>query len=93
MLATHAHLIAPIAQSVPQFVEQMQLLRRVIRKRQAAYTALHAHGLYPDHLDEYNAAVEPEHRLSRVAAREPPLAFRPPHRSSDLTRFIPRQQW
>ena len=68
MLAGQPTLLAPIAHTVEEFIDRMQLIRDLITQRKSAYRALHARGLYPDDLDEYNAAVEPERRLKRVIA-------------------------
>ena len=46
----------------------MHLIRDVIEQRKAAFQALHAQGLYPDDLAEFNAHVEPAQRLPRVIA-------------------------
>ena len=68
MLAGHPQLLAPIAHTVEEFIDRMQLIRQLIDHRKAAYQALHAQGVFPDDLDEYNATVEPAQRLPRVIA-------------------------
>lgn len=68
MLAGHQSLLAPIAHTVPEYIERMQLIRQLIEQRRAQYQALHSRGIYPDTLDEYNAAVEPQHRITRLVA-------------------------
>ncbi|HEY4720615.1 MAG TPA: FtsK/SpoIIIE domain-containing protein [Anaerolineae bacterium] len=66
MLAGYRSLLAPIAHSVPEYIEAMQLIRELIEQRRAQYQRLHARGVYPDSLDEYNAAVEPHAQMKRV---------------------------
>ncbi len=68
MLAGHPALLAPIAHSVAEYSARLEALREVKQQRQAAYVALHQRGIYPDDLDEYNAAVEPAQRLPRIVA-------------------------
>lgn len=68
MLAGHPALLAPIAHSVAEYSARLETLREVKQARQAAYIALHQRGIYPDDLDEYNAAVEPAQRLPRIVA-------------------------
>ncbi len=68
MLNGHPNLLAPIAHTVADFIDRMHLIREVIDQRKAAFQALHAQGLYPDDLAEFNAHVEPAQRLPRVIA-------------------------
>jgi hypothetical protein len=68
MLAGHHSILAPIAHTVPEYIERMRLIRELIEQRRAQYQALHARGIFPDTLDEYNAAVEPNHQSKRVVA-------------------------
>ena len=68
MLNGHPNLLAPIAHTVAEFIDRMHLIREVIDQRKAAFQALHAQGLYPDDLAEFNAHVEPAQRLPRVIA-------------------------
>lgn len=68
MLAQHTHLLAPIAHTVSEFIERMHLIREVIEQRKAAFQAMHAQGLYPDDLAEFNTHVELAQRLPRVIA-------------------------
>ena len=68
MLAGHQSLLAPIAHTVPEYIERMQLIRQLIEQRRGQYQALHSRGVYPDTLDEYNAAVEPQHHIKRIVA-------------------------
>ena len=68
MLAGHQSLLAPIAHTVPEYIERMGLIRELIEQRRAQYQALHTRGVYPDTLSEYNAAVEPDHHIKRVVA-------------------------
>ncbi len=68
MLAGHRNLLAPVAHTVTEFIDHMHLIRDVIEQRKAAFQALHAQGLYPDDLAEFNAHVEPAQRLPRVIA-------------------------
>jgi hypothetical protein len=42
------------------------LIKAIADERRTKYVALHTRGVYPDNLEEYNAAVEPTQRLSRV---------------------------
>jgi hypothetical protein len=68
MLAGHRNLLAPVAHTVNEFIDRMRLIREVIEQRKDAFQALHAQGLYPDDLAEFNAHVEPTQRLPRVIA-------------------------
>jgi len=68
MLNGHPNLLAPIAHTVTEFIDRMHLIREVIEQRKAAFQAMHAQGLYPDDLAEFNAHVEPAQRLPRVIA-------------------------
>ena len=68
MLAGHAALLAPIAHTVVDYIERLKLIKAIADERRVKYVALHARGVYPDNLEEYNAAVEPAQRLSRVVA-------------------------
>ena len=68
MLADHAALLAPIAHTVADYIERLKLIKAMADERRVNYVALHARGVYPDNLEEYNAAVEPAQRLSRVVA-------------------------
>lgn len=68
MLAGQRNLLAPIAHTVPEYIERMTLIRELIEQRRVAYQALHTRGVYPDTLDEYNAAVEPGRQIKRVIA-------------------------
>lgn len=68
MLATHAALLGPIAHTVPDYIERLKLIKALADERREAYVALHARGVYPDNLDEYNAAVEDAQRLPRIVA-------------------------
>ena len=68
MLSQHPGLLAPIAHTVSEFIDRMHLIREVIEQRKAAFQAMHAQGLYPDDLAEFNTHVEPAQRLRRVIA-------------------------
>ena len=68
MLRGHPALLAPIGHSPIEYIELMQVIRGLKDQRQAQYAALHDRGVYPDDLDEYNAAVEPAQRLPRIVA-------------------------
>jgi len=68
MLAGHAALLAPIAHTVPDYIERLKLVKAIAEERRVKYVALHARQVYPDNLEEYNAAVEPAERLPRVVA-------------------------
>ncbi len=68
MLGGHGALLAPIAHTVPAYIERLKLIKTIAEERRAAYVAQHARGLFPDNLDEYNAAVEPGQRLPRIVA-------------------------
>ena len=68
MLNGHPNLLAPVAHTINEFIDRMHLIRDVIEQRKAAFQALHAQGLYPDDLAEFNAHVEPAQRLPRVIA-------------------------
>lgn len=68
MLRGHSALLAPIGHSPVEYIELMQIIRGLKDQRQAQYAALHSRGVYPDDLDEYNAAVELAQRLPRIVA-------------------------
>jgi hypothetical protein len=68
MLRDHPALLAPIGHSPVEYIELMQIIRGLKDQRQAQYAALHSRGVYPDDLDEYNAAVDPAQRLPRIVA-------------------------
>lgn len=68
MVATHAALLAPIAHTVPDYIERLKLIKSIADERREAYVALHERKVYPDNLDEYNAAVEVAQRLPRIVA-------------------------
>ena len=68
MLNGHPNLLALVAHTINEFIDRMHLIRDVIDQRKAAFQALHAQGLYPDDLAEFNAHVEPAQRLPRVIA-------------------------
>ena len=68
MLAGHPALLAPIAHTVPDYIERLKLIKAIAEARRIKYVALHARGLYPDNLDEYNAAVGVADRLPRIVA-------------------------
>jgi hypothetical protein len=68
MLAGHGALLAPIVHTVPDYIERMKLIKAIADERRGAYVALHERKVYPDNLDEYNAAVEGAQRLPRIVA-------------------------
>ncbi len=68
MLAGHPALLAPIAHTVPDYIERLKLIKALADERRAQYVALHARGLYPDNLDEFNALVAEPDRLPRIVA-------------------------
>lgn len=68
MLADHTALLAPIAHTVVDYIERLKLIKAIADERRTKYVALHARGVYPDNLEEYNAAVEDEQRLPRIVA-------------------------
>ena len=68
MLAHHRALIAPIAHTVPDYIERLSFIKALADERRVKYVTLHARGLYPDNLDEYNAAVEVADQLPRIVA-------------------------
>jgi len=68
MLANHSALLDPIAHTVPDYIERLKMIKTIADERRVKYVALHARGVYPDNLDEYNAAVEPDQRLPRIVA-------------------------
>ena len=68
MLRGHSSLLAPIGHSILDYIDLMKLLQQVQAQRKARYAALHVRDIYPDDLDEYNAAVEPAQRLPRIVA-------------------------